>query len=1001
MGIVASQIQAVVSVSGADKAKSDLEGVGGVVNKMGGVLGGVLVGAAAAAGAAVIGFGIQSVKAAGDYQASLTSLVTGAGETQSNLQMVSDGILKIANQTGTSTQQLTDGMYMIESAGFHGAAGLAVLTASAEASKVGNADLGVVAGAVTTVMHDYASSNISATQAANALITTVASGKTHMQDLSSSLATVLPLASSLHIPFQQVAGAISTMTNAGMPAQQATQNLANAIRSLNVESKPGATALTAIGLSSTELHNTLVNQGLPDALQMIEDHIGKKWPLSSEQGQQALKAIMGGATGLNVALMIGGSHMKEYQSDINAVSASLKSGSNNVQGWSLVQQEFNFKIDRAKEALETLSIRVGTMLLPVVGVAVDFLANLADQAQVAFSIMWNWLEIKVTPVLQQFWTWISKYILPALKDFWTWLGSMVVGALRDFWMWLQINVLPVLQQFWTWLTTKVVPALQDMWRWLETNVVPALKDFWSIIINSVISALQSMWNWIQANVIPALQSMWELINNSVIPALQSLAQWIMDHVVQALQQLWKWITDNVIPAFQQMSDWINNHVVPALQSLEDWINNHALKALRDLAANLNQNGTINIKKNMDLGGMPGMPGLGSGLGAIANPLQNIDIGNTVNTAIKALTQLGQIVQKDVKPYIKDIVSDFDDLKDSLSELAGSISDFFNSFKKGSGNIDWFKTAMNTIKSIIAQLVFSVMAPALVVMSIFADAFYGMSDAIDGVRETIHAFMDTASDFKKALLDMFNGKDPTYELNKMAFDIMNIWTSMINTIEGSAEIMMAPVTGTFRGLTQAITDLFQGLSDTLVGHSIIPDMINSIVAWFAQLPSRILGEIASLASQIAGSFNNLAANAVTWGYDMMSNFSAGIANASGGLIAQAQNVASQIASILHFSKPDIGPLSDADKWMPDMMDLLASGMNQNLGKIKSAALNVATTINPLSSNLQGVPATNLGNNATTQVVVQPAPIYLDGHVLATSLLPYQTNAIRYAVGSHNI
>ena len=42
-----------------------------------------------------------------------------------------------------------------------------------------------------------------------------------------------------------------------------------------------------------------------------------------------------------------------------------------------------------------------------------------------------------------------------------------------------------------------------------------------------------------------------------------------------------------------------------------------------------------------------------------------------------------------------------------------------------------------------------------------------------------------------------------------------------------------------------------------------------------------------------------------------------------MIAAAENVASRVRSLLHFSVPDEGPLSDADTYMPDFMKLLAS------------------------------------------------------------------------------
>src|SRR5579859_1936891 len=158
----------------------------------GGVLGAVAVGAAAAA-VATVGIGVAAVKAAGTFQQGMTLLVTSAGESQKNIQMVGDGIKQIAVDTGTSTEQLAKGMYFIESAGYRGADGLKVMAAAAQGAKTENADLDTVAKAVTTVMVDYHMSADKSASAMNGLIQTVRNGKTNLQDLASSMGAVLPI----------------------------------------------------------------------------------------------------------------------------------------------------------------------------------------------------------------------------------------------------------------------------------------------------------------------------------------------------------------------------------------------------------------------------------------------------------------------------------------------------------------------------------------------------------------------------------------------------------------------------------------------------------------------------------------------------------------------------------------------------------------------------------------------------------------------------------------
>jgi hypothetical protein len=69
--------------------------------------------------------------------------------------------------------------------------------------------------------------------------------------------------------------------------------------------------------------------------------------------------------------------------------------------------------------------------------------------------------------------------------------------------------------------------------------------------------------------------------------------------------------------------------------------------------------------------------------------------------------------------------------------------------------------------------------------------------------------------------------------------------------------------------------------------------------------------------------------------MMTNFIKGIGEKIRELKDKITNVATTISDKLHFSVPEDGPLADADKWMPDFMDLLASGIDTNKFKVTNA------------------------------------------------------------------
>lgn len=397
--------------------------------------------------AAVAGVAI-SVKMAGDFQQSMTRLVTSAGETKGNLGLVSQGILAMSVSTNTSTSQLASGMYQVESAGFHGAAGLTVLKAAAQGAQAEGADLGEVANAVTSGLNAYGLSASHATAFTNQMVTTVGQGKMTMQDLASSLSNVLPIASKFHISFAQVGGALATMTSMGVSARQGTQDLAATIRSLGNPTGVAVTEMGQFGISSTNVASKLGQRGLSGTISYLADTVAHKMGPSglialsafnksasaaadakimldklppSVQGiakaylngtasyttwntatkglgltartmadqfatvagkahgfnsmltsgnpaaqtfAAAMSKMLGGATGLNVGLMLTGSHAKAFDGNVKAIAGSAKGAGANVKGWSDIQGNFNFQLGSAEKAVQAMAISFGTVLLP-------------------------------------------------------------------------------------------------------------------------------------------------------------------------------------------------------------------------------------------------------------------------------------------------------------------------------------------------------------------------------------------------------------------------------------------------------------------------------------------------------------------------------------------------------------------------------------------------------------------------------------------------------------
>jgi TP901 family phage tail tape measure protein len=298
------------------------------------------------------------------YESSTMRLVTSAGETTKNLDMVRKGMLEMAGQVGTSAIDLSKGMYVVESAGFHGANGLTVLKAAAQGAKDENADLATVANGVTDALVDYHLPASAAADVTSKLVTAVSFGKTNFQDFSTALSNILPTAAAVHLNLQDVSGVLAEMTAHGMSAQRASQDEANAIRSLIAPTGTMTKEFKALGINSDEVNKKLSTVGLSGTMQWLSQVAEKGASKIGQTYPEAMKKLMGTAPGLVTALMTTGENAGATNKAIAGIGKASADAQGNVKGFADMQQTLGQQVSQLKAAFDSLMIELGDKLIP-------------------------------------------------------------------------------------------------------------------------------------------------------------------------------------------------------------------------------------------------------------------------------------------------------------------------------------------------------------------------------------------------------------------------------------------------------------------------------------------------------------------------------------------------------------------------------------------------------------------------------------------------------------
>jgi TP901 family phage tail tape measure protein len=475
-------------------------------------------------------------KMIGDFQQQMTKLTTTAGESQSNIKMVGEGILQMAGPTATSVKQLGDAMYWVESGGARGKKALEDLKIAAMGAKAENADLTDVTKALMFTLNNYGDTGLTAAGAMNTLITAVAGGSLSLQDLSSGISNVMPTAHAFGISLTDVAAGLATMSAQGDPAAAAATHLAMMIKTIEAPSAAGSKALASIGLTTQQVSDEM-RKSMPGALELIIDHLKNKFPEGSTAYNEALKNISGGSRSMQAILETTGSRLDVFKQNVDKITGAVKEGGDSIAGWAEVQKNFNFRMDQSKAAVGALAVKIGTELAPA---ATQLLGFFTD---------------KTMPALNRFSDWFSSVGIPALKHF--------PAAVSEFFAPLTTAI--------GWLDNFVghgqaaIPILAGIGGVITAILVPAIIAALPPLAALAIEVVAATWPFVAIAVaVGALTAVFLHFYNTSADFRNVIA-----NIGEAMKGVWAFLVDTFTPVWIQLQDVWKNQMQPAASQLMD------------------------------------------------------------------------------------------------------------------------------------------------------------------------------------------------------------------------------------------------------------------------------------------------------------------------------------------------------------------------------------------------------------------------------------------------
>ncbi len=364
------------------------------------------IGAGVAIGLAAIT--AASVKAASSFDSQMELVHTQAGASQAEVDKLKQAVLNLAPTVGQGPEQLAEGLYHVESAGFRGSTALNILRDAAKGAAIGHANLEAVTQAMIGTMA-VGLKDVHGTADAMAYLNQIVGiGDMRMEKLAASIATgVLPSFKSAGLGLKDYGAALATLTDNVTPADEAATRLRMTVSLLAAPSGTAIKALKTIGIGSTDLANDLRKpQGLLVAVEDLKSHLQASGKTAAEQNQVIQKAFGGGRTSGAIMTLLG--ETDRLKSKYQELGTAGQRAGRYQDAWAQTQKQFSQQVHQLGAELQKLEIEYGQKIIPVLQAGA------------------KWME-KHTTVVKALAALIGGALLVALA---AWIASMAVLAVE-------------------------------------------------------------------------------------------------------------------------------------------------------------------------------------------------------------------------------------------------------------------------------------------------------------------------------------------------------------------------------------------------------------------------------------------------------------------------------------------------------------------------------------------------------------------------------------------
>lgn len=320
-----------------------------------------------AAQAAILYAAFQTVAGASKeflaFDKSLSLISTQLGNATDQTKEFEAASKSLALQFGTKLTDQSAAFYEVLSAGITDTTKATdILTEANKLAIGGNATLATTIDGLTSIIKGYGDKVKSTGDISDAFFTAALAGKTTIEELASGLGRVVPIADTMGVSFDELAGSVAALTLSGVSSREAITGVRAILASVVKPSAEAADEAARLGLEFNSA--AIKSKGFAAFLEDVKQKTGGS--------SDSMALLFGGVESLLPALALTGNAGVEFNKIMEQMANKTGIAQQSFEKMNSSEQA---KIDRFFASINSIAITLGGTLASVLAPAAEFAAK--------------------------------------------------------------------------------------------------------------------------------------------------------------------------------------------------------------------------------------------------------------------------------------------------------------------------------------------------------------------------------------------------------------------------------------------------------------------------------------------------------------------------------------------------------------------------------------------------------------------------------------------------